>query len=76
MPTSSIIESIRPPGQLRKAVALSILIGKPTNYRGSRVYVEMRNCNKPGCTRCPHGPYVYLLSGRIRRYLGPASVFS
>ena len=43
---------------------------KPT-WRGSRILVENRRCNKPGCTKCPHGPYVYLLRDSKRTYLGP-----
>lgn len=35
---------------------------------------EMVKCGKPGCTRCPHGPYWYAYwreAGKVRsRYLG------
>ncbi|MDQ4149855.1 MAG: hypothetical protein M3164_07705 [Actinomycetota bacterium] len=36
--------------------------------------LEPVNCGKPGCTRCPHGPYWYAYwreGGRLRsRYIG------
>ena len=45
--------------------------GKPgkVSYR-----LEPVNCGKPGCSRCPHGPYWYAYwreGGRVRsRYIG------
>lgn len=36
--------------------------------------LEAVNCGKPGCTKCPHGPYWYAYwreGGRVRsRYIG------
>lgn len=45
------------------------------SHRGSIVMEKVR-CGKPGCTKCPHGPYAYLhyydpRSGKVKRkYLG------
>jgi hypothetical protein len=43
---------------------------------GSVTYrLESVRCGKPGCTKCPHGPYWYAYyreGGRVRsRYIGP-----
>ncbi len=42
----------------------------PVTYR-----LESVKCGKPGCTKCPHGPYWYAYyreGGRTRsRYVGP-----
>ena len=27
--------------------------------RGMTLHREMRDCNRTGCTKCPHGPYLY-----------------
>lgn len=42
----------------------------PVTYR-----LESVKCGKPGCTKCPHGPYWYAYyreEGRVKsRYIGP-----
>lgn len=42
----------------------------PVTYR-----LESVRCGKPGCTKCPHGPYWYAYwreDGKVRsRYIGP-----
>lgn len=42
----------------------------PVTYR-----LESVKCGKPGCTKCPHGPYWYAYyreDGKVRsRYIGP-----
>ncbi len=42
----------------------------PVTYR-----LESVKCGKPGCTKCPHGPYWYAYwreEGKVRsRYIGP-----
>ncbi|MDQ3982150.1 MAG: hypothetical protein M3271_05660, partial [Actinomycetota bacterium] len=42
----------------------------PVTYR-----LEAVRCGKPGCTKCPHGPYWYAYyreKGKLRsRYIGP-----
>ncbi len=42
----------------------------PVTYR-----LESVRCGKPGCTKCPHGPYWYAYyreGGKVRsRYIGP-----
>lgn len=42
----------------------------PVSYR-----LEPVKCGKPGCTKCPHGPYWYAYwreDGKVRsRYIGP-----
>jgi hypothetical protein len=42
----------------------------PVTYR-----LESVKCGKPGCTKCPHGPYWYAYfreGGKVRsRYIGP-----
>lgn len=42
----------------------------PVTYR-----LEPVRCGKPGCTKCPHGPYWYAYwreDGKVRsRYIGP-----
>lgn len=42
-----------------------------TAKRGGRVFVlEPRNCGKPTCAKCPHGPYWYLIRGHRKVYVG------
>lgn len=51
---------------------------EPTGHGNSPGQVSYRlepvNCGKPGCTRCPHGPYWYAYwreGGKVRsRYIG------
>lgn len=48
---------------------------EPTPRRGKISYrLEPVTCGKPGCSKCPHGPYWYAYwreGGRVRsRYIG------
>lgn len=42
---------------------------------GSEYQLRRVTCGKPNCTRCPHGPYWYLVirlrkGGSVKRYIG------
>lgn len=42
-----------------------------TAVRDNRTFVlELRDCGKSTCTKCPHGPYWYLLRGHRKLYVG------
>jgi hypothetical protein len=57
-----------------RQVAHAALVSKrTTRWHGHPVCVETRRCNRPGCTKCPHGPYVYILIEGQRRYIGSLS---
>jgi hypothetical protein len=48
--------------------------GSPVKPGKVSYRLEVVNCGKPGCSKCPHGPYWYAYwreGGRIRsRYIG------
>jgi hypothetical protein len=45
--------------------------GACLHWRGLRLRIEVRNCGKPNCSKCPHGPYVYGVDNQGHRvYLG------
>lgn len=40
-------------------------------YRTGHTFVlEPRDCGKRTCTKCPHGPYWYLIRGHRKVYVG------
>lgn len=48
----------------------SIIRSNAANFDQYCFTWEMRDCRKQGCTRCPHGPYLYARLGKVRTYIG------
>ena len=78
-PLIAAVRALSEPELRRLVILAQDLLAKkggrvpPAGARVSYRLEEVR-CNKPTCTRCPHGPYWYAYwreEGRVRsRYLG------
>lgn len=52
------------------AVPGTLGAARTVSKRGDIFTLEPRNCGDATCTKCPHGPYWYMVKGHRRVYVG------